>query len=116
MHGVGTKKKVHLSLSLGTVTTLLAGNPRNRPSISGKGRRFLPSLNLPNLLWFPSSLLFNVYWKRLLKHILKTSNQKKQRHSFHPRISAHIRFTLWMSETKITTNVILQYAAVIYWL
>jgi len=103
-------------MSAGTVTRLRTGNPWNRPSISRKGSRFLSSLNLPKLFWFPSSLLFNVCWKRLLKQILNALNQKEQSHSFHQRSSPHICVIRWMFETKIITNIIQQYATVIYWL
>jgi hypothetical protein len=103
-------------MSVGTLTTLRTGNAWNRPSISRKDSRYLPSLSLPNLLWFPSSLLFNVYWKRLLKQILQALNQKTESHPFHKRSSPHIWVIRWMFETKIITNKIQQYATVIYWL
>jgi hypothetical protein len=57
-----------------------------------------------------------VYWNRLLEQILNTLNQNKQSHSFHQRISPHIWVIRWMIETKIITNIIQQYATVIYWL
>jgi hypothetical protein len=45
----------------GIMTRLLAGRPRSRNSIPGRGNRFFSSPKLPDRLWGPPSLLFTSY-------------------------------------------------------
>jgi hypothetical protein len=56
-----TKNVLHGSRdsSVGIVTRLQAGRPRDRSSVHGSGKRFFSSPQRPDWLWGPSSLLYN---------------------------------------------------------